>query len=67
MVSVSAKRAYGGVAADERRAIRRTALMEAALDLFAEEARAGFQNEQYVLVLGSTIDTSTSTSPTLMR
>ena len=41
MVSVSAKRAYGGVAADERRAIRRTALMEAALDHFAEEGARG--------------------------
>ncbi|WP_278262400.1 TetR family transcriptional regulator [Nocardia sp. AG03] len=30
-------RAYGGVAADERRARRRTALLEAALDLLAEE------------------------------
>ena len=41
MISVSAKRGYGGVAADERRAIRRVALMEAALDLFAEDgARA---------------------------
>lgn len=41
MGSMSAKRAYGGVAADERRAIRRVALMEAALDLFAEDgARA---------------------------
>ena len=41
MVSVSAKRAYGGVAADERRAIRRAALMEAALDLFAEDGARG--------------------------
>jgi AcrR family transcriptional regulator len=41
MVSVSAKRAYGGVAAEERRAIRRAALMEAALDLFAEEGMRG--------------------------
>jgi AcrR family transcriptional regulator len=41
MDSVSAKRAYGGVAADERRAIRRAALMEAALDLFAEEGARG--------------------------
>ena len=41
MVSVSAKRAYGGVAADERRAIRRVALMEAALDLFAEDGTRG--------------------------
>ena len=41
MVSVSAKRAYGGVAADERRAIRRTALMEAALYLFAEDGARG--------------------------
>lgn len=41
MVSMSAKRAYGGVAADERRAIRRAALMEAALDLFAKEGARG--------------------------
>ena len=41
MVSMSAKRAYGGVAADERRAIRRAALMEAALDLFAEDGVRG--------------------------
>ncbi len=41
MVFVSAKRAYGGVAADERRAIRRAALMEAALDLFAEDGARG--------------------------
>ncbi len=41
MVSVSAKQAYGGVAADERRAIRRAALMEAALDLFAEDGARG--------------------------
>ena len=41
MVSMSAKRAYGGVAADERRAIRRAALMEAALDLFAEDGARG--------------------------
>ena len=41
MDSVSAKRAYGGVAADERRAIRRAALMDAALDLFAEEGARG--------------------------
>ena len=41
MVSVAAKRAYGGVAADERRAIRRAALMEAALDLFAEDGARG--------------------------
>jgi AcrR family transcriptional regulator len=41
MVSVSAKRTYRGVAADERRAIRRVALMEAALDLFAEEGARG--------------------------
>ena len=38
---MSAKRAYGGVAADERRAIRRAALMEAALDLFAKEGARG--------------------------
>ena len=41
MVTVSAKRAYGGVAADERRAIRRAALMEAALDLFTEDGARG--------------------------
>jgi AcrR family transcriptional regulator len=37
----TATRAYGGVTADERRATRRAALIEAALDLFAEDgARA---------------------------
>jgi AcrR family transcriptional regulator len=37
----TATRSYGGVTADERRATRRTALIEAALDLFAEDgARA---------------------------
>jgi AcrR family transcriptional regulator len=41
MVPMSAKRAYGGVAADERRAIRRAALMEAALDLFAKDGARG--------------------------
>src|SRR5258708_38188822 len=41
MVSMSATRAYGGVAADERRAIRRAALMDAALDLFAKEGARG--------------------------
>ncbi len=42
MVSMAAAgRAYGGVAAGERRANRRAVLMEAALDLFAEDgARA---------------------------
>jgi AcrR family transcriptional regulator len=42
MVSMAAAgRTYGGVAADERRALRRAVLMEAALDLFAEDgARA---------------------------
>ena len=36
-----ATRSYGGVTADERRATRRAALIEAALDLFAEDgARA---------------------------
>jgi AcrR family transcriptional regulator len=36
-----ARRSYGGVTADERRATRRVALIEAALDLFAEDgARA---------------------------
>ncbi|MGV9408687.1 TetR family transcriptional regulator [Nocardia sp. NPDC003693] len=34
-------RSYGGVAADERRAQRRTALLDAALDLLAEEGAAG--------------------------
>jgi AcrR family transcriptional regulator len=42
MVSMAAAgRTYGGVAADERRAIRRAALMEAALDLFAEDGARG--------------------------
>ena len=41
MVSMAARQAYGGVAAGERRANRRAVLMEAALDLFAEDgARA---------------------------
>ena len=35
------RRAYGGIAADERRAIRRAVLMEAALDLFAEDGARG--------------------------
>jgi AcrR family transcriptional regulator len=42
MVSVAAPgRTYGGVGADERRAIRRAVLMEAALDLFAEDGARG--------------------------
>lgn len=42
MVSMAmAGRAYGGIAADERRAIRRAVLMEAALDLFAEDGARG--------------------------
>ncbi len=42
MVSMAAAgRAYGGIAADERRAIRRAVLMEAALDLFAEDGARG--------------------------
>ncbi len=42
MVSMGAVgRTYGGVAADERRATRRAALMEAALDLFAEDGARG--------------------------
>src|ERR1700722_20050043 len=37
----SATRGYGGITAEQRRATRRAALIEAALDLFAEEgARA---------------------------
>jgi AcrR family transcriptional regulator len=37
----TASRNYGGVTAEQRRAIRRAALVEAALDLFAEDgARA---------------------------
>lgn len=42
MVSMAAAgRTYGGIAADERRAIRRAVLMEAALDLFAEDGARG--------------------------
>jgi AcrR family transcriptional regulator len=42
MVSMAAaRRTYGGIAADERRAIRRAVLMEAALDLFAEDGARG--------------------------
>jgi AcrR family transcriptional regulator len=37
----SATRSYGGIAAEERRATRRRLLMEAALDLFAEDGARG--------------------------
>src|SRR6185437_16138968 len=40
-VMASATRIYGGITAEERRATRRSALIEAALDLFAEHGARG--------------------------
>ena len=61
-----ATRSYGGVTAEERRATRRAALIEAALISSPKTAQEQFRNVRYVRGRGSMAAISMSISPTRM-